>query len=267
MQRLVIRLMCVKQSIAVISGLIMGLLMTSHVIAIEHQGDHVGLKDTENPQSFSFVGRAYEPESGALLYTERHDILLNNQGRYQRAHVTYRDEQGNVFAEKTLEYGEAATLPKTHFFELDSPFFFKVKLNDDTVALEYQDEEEQFKDKVKVEADHFAVVDAGFDRLVNKHWQTLSNGQALQFSFLAVTRSAFYEFRLVPVAADDTDTLKLRLEPDNAVLRWLLDPAYLTYDSRSQKLLRFEGLTNIRKRVDGKALDENYIAVIEYDYL
>lgn len=218
-------------------------------------------------QHFAFIGRAYEPQTGELLYSERHDIQLNPQGQYETATVSYRDETGKLFAEKTLRYGETRTLPSTHFYELDSPFYFKVNPVAQGLALEYKDEQEAFADQVAVKQPRFSVVDAGFDRLVSENWQSLMDGQSLRFSFLAVTRSAFYDFRLVPVPQDNSDQLVLRLEPDTAIFRWILDPAFLTYEVPSKKLVRFEGLTNIRKRVNGQVQDENYVAVIEYDYL
>lgn len=222
---------------------------------------------SDSDAGFSFIGRAYEPETGALLYIERHEIQLNAEGRYQRADVIYKDDQENVFARKTLNYGAIATLPSTEFKELDTPFLFQVTVDEQGVDLIYQDEEGNNQEKFSPSLDHYHVVDAGFDRLVAIHWQTLASEEPLVFSFLAVTRGAFYSFRLVPSEKSDSENLVLKLEPNNAILRWILDPAYLTYDRATKRLSRFEGLTNIRKRIDGKVQNENYVAVIEYDYL
>jgi len=223
------------------------------------------------PNSFEFIGRAYEPKTGVLLYTEKHSIKLNASGQYQAAKVIYLDEQGKLFAEKTLDYGQWSTMPTTYFYEVDSSFYFKVQSALTNVKsdllLEYKDENEDFKEQIAVDRPRYSVVDAGFDRLVSQNWQSLIDGKALTFSFLAVTRSAFYQFRLVPLKQADNTRLVLRLEPDNAFFRWLLDPAYLYYGMENRKLIRFEGLTNIRKRINGQPQDENYVAVIEYDYL
>lgn len=256
---------------AVLLAFAFALLNTIPVMAVQQANGETVLQP-----SFEFVGRAYEPDTGLLLYTEKHSIQLNEAGQYQAAKVVYRDSQGELFAEKTLDYDGWPTMPTTYFNEIDSPFYFKVKSTNEStndgkssgdLTLEYQDEKEDFKEQVPVEKPKYAVVDAGFDRLVSGNWQSLISGDALTFSFLAVTRSAFYQFRLVPIKQSDSDKLVLRLEPDNAIFRWLLDPAYLTYSVKNKKLIRFEGLTNIRKRINGQPQDENYVAVIEYDYL
>lgn len=233
-------------------------------------GSAVHANIQQNNNSFQFVGRAYDPNSEELLYTETHKIQLDEKGEYETAEVLYKDKDGNVFARKQLSYGDDITLPETHFYELDSPFFYKVKNKASKLSVEYQDEQENTYENVAIEDKGFHVVDAGFDRLVSQNWQTLLDGDALTFAFLAVTRSQFFDFRLVK----ETDKkmqkdgqLVLRLEPSNAILRWILDPAYLSYDLDNKKLLRFTGLTNVRKRPEGQVLDENYIAVIKYDYL
>lgn len=221
-------------------------------------------------QGFQFIGRAYDPSNDELLYTETHKIKLNDAGEYESAEVLYKDKDGNLFARKQLSYGQTSTLPETHFYELDSPFFYKVKNFASKLSVEYQDEQDNSLEKVALEPEGFHVVDAGFDRLVSENWQSLVSGKTLSFAFLAVTRSQFFDFRLVKETEKKMQKegqLVLRLEPSNAILRWILDPAYLSYDLDNKKLLRFTGLTNVRKRMAGKALDENYIAVIKYDYL
>ena len=216
----------------------------------------------------AFIGRAFDPATGAILYTERHNIQLSSQGQYLSAEVTYQDALNKVFAHKRMQYANNPTLPETYFYEVDSPFSFKVVPEKTGVlALSYSDEQEQFEQVVSIPESGFSVVDAGFDRLVQQQWADLLAGKTVRFNFLAVTRADFYEFRLSKSERSDTNTLVLKLEPHNAVFRWLLDPAFLMYEQKSGRLMRFEGLTNIRKRIDGQAQDENYVAVIEYDYL
>ncbi len=215
-----------------------------------------------------FIGRAFDPATGAILYTERHNIQLSTQGQYLSAEVSYQDAQDKVFAHKRMQYANNITLPDTYFYEVDTPFAFQVTAESKgALALSYNDEQEQFKQVVSVPKSGFSVVDAGFDRLVQQQWADLLAGKTVRFNFLAVTRADFYEFRLSKSERSDANTLVLKLEPNNAVFRWLLDPAYLMYEQKSGRLMRFEGLTNIRKRIDGQAQDENYVAVIEYDYL
>lgn len=217
--------------------------------------------------SLRFIGRAYDPQSGKLFYTEHHEIQLNENGQYKDGNVTYLDAHGKLFAEKYLSYGEQKTLPDTHFRELNSPLKFSTQNTKQGIQLTFQDEQENSSSTVQLESDGYHVIDAGFDRLVNVNWSDLQQGQALNFSFLAVTRAAFYDFRLVKTQQSNDDQLVLKLEPDNILFRWLLDPAYLTYNMQTRKLMRFEGLTNIRKQSDNQTQDEHYVAVIEYDYL
>jgi hypothetical protein len=218
--------------------------------------------------TFEFIGKAYDKDSGKLLYSEQHRIFLNEAGHYQRAEVTYRDQDNLEFAKKHLSYDKWATVPSTLYQELSGPFYYEVLPNDESIKLNYQDEEQQTSDVLALNGEELFVVDAGFDRLVSEHWDFLLTSEPLVFSFLAVTRSQFYDFRLVMEGLEeDGQRVVFKLEPDNRLLRWLLEPMYLTYQLNTQRLVRFEGLTNVRKRMNGQATDENYTAVIQYDYL
>ena len=84
-----------KNVSAVLLASAFAVLNTIPVMAVQQANG-----ESVSQPSFEFVGRAYEPDTGLLLYTEKHSIQLNEAGQYQAAKVVYRDSQGELFAEK-----------------------------------------------------------------------------------------------------------------------------------------------------------------------
>ena len=119
--------------------------------------------------------------------------------------------------------------------------------------------------KVEIENLERAVVDAGFDLLVLKYWDKLLNDQKVEFDFLALTRASFYRFALKKEMIKESEVI-FSLRPSSFLLGLIVDPIRLTYDVNSKRLMRFEGITNIEKVLNGMPTGNNYIARIEYQY-
>ena len=78
------------------------------------------------------------------------------------------------------------------------------------------------------------------------------------------SQQRFFRFRVVPLGETEHEgrpALRLRMEARSRLLRFLVDPIHLTYDLESQRLLVFEGLSNISG--DG---GEKLEARIVFDY-
>lgn len=212
--------------------------------------------------TMAFTGVAKQP-GGTTLYREHHRIEgICHQGvfRPQSDEATYRKPPDDKpFASKTLRYDASLLRPSVDFQQptvgesiiITYPQPGNVRINwkrsgetPRTFSLNYSGE---------------WVVDAGFDNLVRKHWQSLTNGKPVTFSFLAPTRGESYQFILEPVnhpqiKADYT----FQIRPASTFLGFLVDPITLGYNKRGA-LTDYLGLTNIRKNQD-----TNYTAHIHY---
>ena len=216
-----------------------------------------------------FEGRALDPESQALLYTENHQILLDNTGNYLSSYVTYSDPYGKVFAEKTLDFTGSQFAPNLMFHDKRHDQRITVSLKKEATQEPYIRiliEEDSKRDESRVNVNSSdVVIDAGFDRLLATRWQQLRQQKELDFSFLAITRSKLIKFE----AIEEESTLgrvNLELHPRNFFIDLLVEPISLEYDPKTQRLLRFKGLTNIEQYQDGKRTYTNFIADIYYQY-
>jgi hypothetical protein len=222
---------------------------------------------------FSFVGTAYaienEDRPEMVLYTEHHRIFKNDLGEYVKGKVEYRDAEGELIAVKELSFSSMQTLPELRFDDLRTRNGFETKNElaekKSRVRLVSQEGSSIEINSVEIDKPGRSVVDAGFDLFVLNNWEALLKGEKVRLDFLALTRASFYGFYLKTQSVADEQVV-IELKPSSFFLNMLIDPIVLTYDLKTKRLLRFQGLTNIEKVINGKAKGENYLARIEYVY-
>lgn len=214
--------------------------------------------------SLDYIGEAYDLEQpDKLLYREQHSLTQrrDNQGKLipVTRQVEYFSADGELIAEKTNQYPNAATQPD---------FILK------DLRHNYSEQSEQLakgwrltllengttSSKVIDDFDYELVIDAGFDDFIRKHWQALSAGKTVPFSFASVARQTSVNFE---VEASNPERLqqplKITMTLRSSLLSWLLDPIELEYQRSTQRLLRYRGLSNIQDNdQQGQQVDIRY---------
>lgn len=212
-------------------------------------------------RQLQFIGSAFDLETGKLVYTEKHIVTLDEAGNYVRTDVRYVGVDGQVISTKTLDFSMNELAPQLAFDDPRNNLSYKTTLSPEYLVLETQAGAETETNVIEVSGNNI-VVDAGFDRMLLQHWDTLLAGNDQLFDFLALTRGSTIEFTLSTVSTSDTE-VRFKIEPSNWFIRILMDPIVLDYDVKTKRLMRYEGITNIAK--DGG--DSNYSAIIEYRYI
>lgn len=206
----------------------------------------------QTQQARSYSGNAYDLDSGDLLYRETH-LLFSAAGTRERV-VLYRCPDGRPFARKRIRDDGDSQAPD--FDMRDARLGYREGVRRDAgerVAYVQRSAQQNERDNaLQVPAD--GVIDAGFDNFVRNHWQALLDGDTLHFDFLVPSKRAFYAFKLARRhhgAGHATVRLRLSL---GAWYAFLLPHIDVVYDRATRRLLRYEGLSNIRNH-DLKNLD------------
>lgn len=208
----------------------------------------------------SYQGVARAPETGTLLYEEHH-FVRQVDGRPGERLVLYRCPDGAPFARKTVSYGEPPYAPQ---FDLrDARFDYREGFARGALSGEAF---VQRGDSGPLETEAVAlgeslVVDAGFDEFVRSQWERLEAGDSVALRFLLPSRGAAYGFKLRKQAetqlyGETASVYRLAL---SGVFGWFVDAIDISYSQRDRRLLRFEGLSNIR--AEG---DRNLLARIDF---
>ncbi|MEH6568488.1 MAG: hypothetical protein V7709_05400 [Halioglobus sp.] len=190
----------------------------------------------ENPLSTA-TGSAYDRSSGNLIYREFHFCDLSST----QCSVDYRDVTGELIAQKLLDYRTGPHSPS-----LVVKNFRKAEQADLTLT-----------------GNPDWVVDAGFDNYVRSKWDVLDSGEVVKFPLLVPGFEKPLKMRAQRVDEESCFAAELCLEIvlDSWLLGMLVDPITVSYSRPEKKLLRFQGISNLRG-IDGESLDVD----IRYHY-
>lgn len=213
-------------------------------------------------KTFEFEGIA-EGRDGQRLYREQHRVSGSCEAGHWRPadqRVDYlRPSESGPFASKRLKYPESLLRPEVNFEQPDFDERLEITRPDrDKLAIRWTFNDQE-AGRWNLEPDPRLVIDAGFDHFIRKHWQALTEGEAVPFVVLAPTRGESFDF----VAEPAPDPLEgadhsFRIRPRSMVMRLLVDPIRLGYRDDGF-LTHYSGLGNIRRNED-----ENHVVSIRY---
>lgn len=205
-------------------ALVLAALLSSGTVA-------AGTGTTVSPSTTPFAeGTAFDRDSGAPLYRERH---FCDAGLTQCT-VRYVDNGGNLIARKELDYSQSATSP----------------------SLVLKDYRRDAEVRIPSAVDNAQVVDAGFDNFVRAQWDTLADGETVTFRFRGVGFDSPLDMKIGIDDKTDCDpaNLCLAVNIDSWLLSSFLDPIQLHYSRSDRRLQRYSGISNL-KGATGESLD------------
>ncbi len=192
-------------------------------------------------------GVARDPDDNQLLYREQHLVRREGERTLQRL-VLYRCPDGTAFARKRVDYRASALAPEFSFEDARLGYREGLRREDGTGEVWVRPAPGEAERSASLAAAGL-VADAGFDEFIRKQWQPLLAGQAVPLEFAVPSRLESLGFqvrRLGPQALDGepAEVFRLRL---GGWLGWLAPHIDVAYGRDSRRLLRFEGLSNLRE--------------------
>lgn len=205
------------------------------------------------------IGEAFDMQSNELLYRETHCLKSNNTARQ----VTYQTEEGQVIARKLIDYKSGMTTPSFVQQNLVTNETIKVELSGEEVTMSVLDTNQVPRNitRKRVSEKIPMVIDAGFDYFVQENWNQLVAGKTQIFQFPLASRAKLVELRLNPTTCSyDSETDQcFKLDVNSWLLRILVAPIELGYDTDLKRLKRYRGLSNIEdKKGKGMVVDIRY---------
>lgn len=189
-------------------------------------------------------GLAKDPGSQALLYREQHWIRNAAEGIGERI-VLYRCPNGTAFARKRIDYRRSAVAPAFRFE--DRRFGYVEGLRWDEQPSVFVRDGASAREKAATLAPARLVADAGFDEFIRRHWDALVAGREVPLAFAIPARQQSLGFTLRRVGTADFGgeqawVFRLSL---SGWLRFLAPHVDVLYAQGTQRLLRFEGPSNL----------------------
>jgi hypothetical protein len=211
-----------------------------------------------SPAAEIYTGDAYDLKSGVLLFREEHYRYAAGDAAQQL--VMYRCPDGRPFARKLSRDDGDAQAPDFDLVDARLNYHEGVRRLADRREVYVRRTAELPEQTESLVVPPDGVIDVGFDEFARRHWDDLTAGKTLSLPFLVPSRRVFYPFNAKTDNTPSATTITVRLSI-GAWYAFLLPHLDVIYDRASRRLVRYEGLSNIRN-----AQGKSYTVRIEFPH-
>jgi hypothetical protein len=192
--------------------------------------------------ALTLKGVAKSIDGKEVLYSEEHQIELDEKGHNKNIRTRYLKPDGRLFATMESDFSKNKLVPEIKFEDL--------RFNRKEFLL-IESEKLAFKKKIgsQDEATKYlpllpkSVAGQGFDNFIKINFEELTKGEvALDFGVLS--EMDIYSFKAYKKESDASST-QFGISLTNPFLRMFAKELVVTYDPKTKQLLRYRGLSNI----------------------
>jgi hypothetical protein len=205
-----------------------------------------------------FYGKAVD-ESGQLEYTEQH-VLKTINGRLVESETTYFDPAYRKIGSLVSEYSQGIQYGSYDFVDRRGGYRDGARVMDDRILVYHFEDSSGSQKAEYLPREANQIVGQGFNFYISENIETIAAGNVLKVKLVLPSRLDQFDFRIRKRAIDG-DTLFVRLEIDNPILRLFAPHIDAAYDLRTGRLMSYEGISNLTDS-DGKYKQVS----ITYDY-
>lgn len=190
----------------------------------------------------TFVGKAVNFK-GTLEYAEYHNVDYIN-GKVSESRTIYYDANNNKIGELISEYSHGPQFGSYDFRDIRAQYQDGAKVELDRIRLfRKKSPESDLEDKYLSKEDN-QIVGQGFHQFIVHNLEQISQGDVFQIRLVLPSRLDQYEFRIRKRKIEG-DTIFIRLEVENWLLRPFAPHIDVDYDLKKGHLLRYEGISNL----------------------
>ena len=199
-------------------------------------------------------GIARDPKGGVELYREQHFLRSEGERPLERL-VLYRCPGGVLFGRKRIDYRSSALAPSFLLDDRRSGYQEGMRAVRSGAELFFRARAGAAERSAPV-ALAALVADAGFDQFIRRQWSPLLAGKSLSLQFAVPSRLRSMGFLVARagsarIADEPAWVFRLRLE---GWLGLVAPSIEVSYSQASRRLLRFQGLGNLRDDRGGQPL-------------
>jgi hypothetical protein len=217
-----------------------------------------------NSKNLTYNGSAYDKKSSEFYYSEIYEEVMESN-KHVATNITYKNSQGLIIGKKKLNFRASSAKPSFQMDDYRNGYMEGSEMTaEGMIKVFYRESKDAELISTVLNVPEPAVVDGGFNYFLKINWDKICSGQKVKFHFVAPEKQDYYSFRLAKekeIIFLDRKAMVCKMEPENFILRQLVDPIMITYDIQTKRMLQYEGISNIRK---SSTNDERYVVKIVY---
>ena len=192
--------------------------------------------------------KAFDIESGAFLYIERHIEEYSGNG-IEKSTTEYLNLNGIPIARRIMNFSVDSTKPNFKLEDFRTGYLEGAELiTPGKVKVEHRADINSKLETEIVKVEEPYVIDGGLTYFFRRNWNSLFNNKTVEFNFIVPSKLDYFGFRVSKNSIKNINGIKgmeLKLEPSSFIIRQFVDPIFITYDLETKKILYYEGLSNI----------------------
>ncbi len=195
----------------------------------------------------SYIGHAYDLKSNKPIYDEFHDEEWVG-GKHVSTTTLYKDPKGTLMGSRKLTFSSGQESPGYRLDVKRHGYYEGATPGSNGVRIFHFDCEAKKEVSKTLNVPAPYVIDGGFNYFIKRKWDAVVAGKIVSFNFVVPARLDYYKFRVRKVSnltEGGKAAMLVVLEPDNFVLRSIIDPIKITYDLASHRIIKYEGISNI----------------------
>lgn len=191
----------------------------------------------------SYTGFAYQEGTKQLIYIEEFTDRFQD-GEHIETLTTYLDPQRKKIAERVLDFRKSKFAPDFTTEDLRTGYLEGAEVSGDKVKVFNRKDKNSKKEEKTIKVPQPFVVDGGFNQFIKSNWEKIENGESIAFQFVVPARLDYFTLRVEKVESTDTE-MKVQVEPDKALIRWIASPIVVRYSKETHRIISYEGKSNI----------------------
>lgn len=190
-----------------------------------------------------YVGYAYHENNDSLLYTEEFtDRFID--GKHFETLTDYFDPGHRKIAQRLLDFRKSRYAPDFTTEDLRTGYLEGAEIVGDKVRLFNRKDKSSKVNEKLMRIPEPLVVDGGFNKFIKANWGDLEKGDVVIFHFAVPARLDYFTLRAVKMESTGTE-MKVKVEPDKALLRWVASPIIIQYSKDTRRIMSYQGQSNI----------------------
>jgi len=190
----------------------------------------------------TFVGKAVNSK-GILEYVEYHTVKYQN-GKVSESQTIYYDANKNKIGELISDYSFGPQFGSYDFRDIRAQYQDGAKVEQDRIGLFRKKKPKYDSEEKYIAKEKDQIVGQGFHQFIVRDLEKIAQGEVFHIRLVLPSRLDQYEFRIRKRKING-DTLYIRLEIDNWLLRMFAPHVDAEYDLKTRRLLRYEGISNL----------------------
>ncbi len=194
---------------------------------------------------WQIIGTGYKPGTQEVIFYEYHRFILDEAGYIQKRYVEYRLPDQSLKSVKEIDYSTGPAWRPSFTYD-DKEVGYQVGVTvENGEGLLYRASEATGYESARLSIQTNTVIDAGFDAYIQHVWPRLEKQESVPFEFFAPLKLSRYSFA-IQLTSQRQGVCQIEMSLKWWLVDWFLAPVSLEYDCSTRRLLRYQGITNLR---------------------